>query len=220
MVIIIKKKYIIILLILLTIPIIFIRIIDNYFSPKTHEYIYNQTQVLVSNTFSSLLTESIVPYISEQEMFKVNYKDQNKVSSVILNTTLINNILDKVYILMENNFQDNLDNFFKNLEIPIGSLISKTIFAGKGHIIDIPIIPIGAYFVDIITKKEAIGINSQVLEVYIVIKVTVETIIPFNPVTNEITSNFLLASSIIQGDVPNYYYASNSNESFPYVPSI
>jgi sporulation protein YunB len=219
MVIIIKKKYIIILLTILTIPLVLIRVIDNYFSPKTNEYIYNQTKVLVSNTFSSLLNESITPYLNDQELVKISYKDTSSVSGVILNTEVFNKILGKVYILLENTFQNNMDNFFKNLEIPIGSLVSKTIFAGRGHLIDIPIIPLGAYSVDLKTDCEVLGINSHLLEVYIEIKVVVETIIPFNPLTNEITSKFLLASHVIQGEVPNYYYASNSSESFPYIPS-
>ena len=205
---------------MLTIPILLIRIIDNYFSPKTNEYIYNQTKILVSNTFSNLINETIMPYITEQELVKITYKEQNNVSNVILNTELFNKILSKVYILMEQSFQTNMTNFFKDLEIPIGSLISKTIFAGHGHIIDIPITPMGSYKADLKTKTNEIGINNQMLEIYLEIEIDVETIIPFNPMTHTITSSFLLSSFIIQGEVPNYYYASNSNESFPYIPNI
>ena len=207
-------------MIILIIPIILIQAIDNYFSPKTNEYIYNQTKVLVSNTFSTLINDSIMPYINEEQLVDITYQGEQNVSNVILNTVLFNKILSKVYILMENTFQTNMNNFFHDLEIPIGSLISKTIFAGRGHIIDIPITPIGSYNVDLKTKSNTIGINSQMLEVYLEIEVDVETIIPFNPMTHTIISNFLLCSFIIQGEVPNYYYASNNNESFPYIPNI
>lgn len=152
---------------MLTIPILLIRIIDNYFSPKTNEYIYNQTKILVSNTFSNLINETIMPYITEQELVKITYKEQNNVSNVILNTELFNKILSKVYILMEKSFQTNMTYFFKDLEIPIGSLISKTIFAGHGHIIDIPITPMGSYKADLKTKTNEIGINNQMLEIYL-----------------------------------------------------
>ena len=189
-----KKKYIIFLLIIIVIPIILIRIIDNYFSPKTNEYIYNQTKILVSNTFSSLINEAIMPYIDEQKLVQITYKEQNNVSNIILNTQLFNKILNKVYILMENNFQSNMTNFFKDLEIPIGCLISKTIFAGHGHIIDIPITPIGSYKADVKTKTNEIGLNSQMFEVYLEIEIDVETIIPFNPMIHTITSSFLLFS--------------------------
>lgn len=215
-----KKKYFIFLIVLLIIPILTIRVIDNYFSPKTNEYIYNQTKILVSNTFSGLINKSIMPYIEEQELVKITYKENSNVSNVVLNTELFNKILSKVYILMENNFQSNMTNFFKDLEIPIGSLISKTIFAGHGHLIDIPITPIGSYKVDLKTTTNELGINSQMLEVYLEIEIDVETIIPFNPMVHTITSNFLLSSFIVQGEVPNYYYASGSDESFPYVPNI
>lgn len=208
------------LILLLIIPIVLIQIIDNYFGPKTNEYIYNQTKVLVSNTFSSLINESIMPYIDQEHLVEITYKEEDNVSNVILNTVLFNKILSKVYTLMENTFQTNMNNFFHDLEIPLGSLISKTIFAGRGHIIDIPITPIGAYNVDLKTSTKTIGINSQALEVYLEIEIDVETIIPFNPMTHKITSSFLLCSFIIQGEVPNYYYASSNNESFPYIPNI
>ena len=207
-------------MLLLVIPILLIQIIDNYFGPKTNEYIYNQTKVLVSNTFSKLLNESIIPFIDKEELVYINYKESKEVNSVILNTSLYNEILGKTYILLENNFQNNMENFFKELEIPIGSLISKTVFAGRGHIIDIPIIPIGSYKVDLKTESIELGINSQKLEVFIEIDIDVETIIPFNPMTHNIKSRFLLSSIVVQGNVPNYYYASNSGDSFPYVPNV
>ena len=218
MVIVIKRKYIFLLIIILVIPILLIQVIDNYFGPKTNEYIYNQTKVLVSNTFNNLLNQSIVPYINEEELVFINYKETKEVNSIILNTALFNEILGRIYTLLENTFKDNMDNFFKDLEIPIGSLISKTVFAGKGHIIDIPIIPIGSYKVDLKTDTKEYGINSQQLEVYIDIEVDVETIIPFNPMTHSINARFLLASIIVQGDIPNYYYASSVDKSFPYIP--
>ena len=158
--------------------------------------------------------------IDKDELIYINYNSSNQVNSVVLNTPLYNEVLGNVYILMEHIFQNNMEEFFKDLEIPIGSLISKTIFAGKGHIIDIPIIPIGSYSVDLKTKSIELGINSQQLEVYLEIQIDVETIIPFNPIVHHINSEFLLTSFLIQGNIPNYYYASGEQKTFPYVPDV
>ena len=112
-----------------------------------------------------------------------------------------------------------MNNYFNDLNIPIGSLISKNLFAGRGMNIKIPVIPIGSYSADLKTKSKSIGINTSVIEVVVEVIFNIETIVPLNKQTNTIQNEFLLSSIVIQGEVPNYYYASDSNESFPYVPS-
>ena len=84
--------------------------------------------------------------------------------------------------------------------------------------IKIPVIPIGSYSADLKTKSKSIGINTSVIEVVVEVIFNIETIVPLNKQTNTIQNEFLLSSIVIQGEVPNYYYASDSNESFPYVP--
>ena len=212
-----KKKFIVFLLLLILISLGIVKLIDNYYSETTKNYIYNESQIVVYNTLNSIVSEAISPYLNE-ELLYVNTVN-NLVSNVIINTNQNNKILKAVHNKLNTLFNTNLNNSFKSLKIPIGSLISKNIFAGKGFIIDIPIKPIGSYSVDLKTKSKAQGINTSLLEVILNISFSIQTIIPLNINTNTVSCEFILSSVLVQGEVPNYYYASNSNESFPYIPN-
>lgn len=212
-----KKKFIVFLLLLILLSLGIVKLIDNYYSETTKNYIYNESRIVVYNTLNSIVSEAISPYLNE-ELLYVNTVN-NLVSNVIINTNQNNKILKAVHNKLNTLFNTNLNNSFKSLKIPIGSLISKNIFAGKGFIIDIPIKPIGSYSVDLKTKSKAQGINTSLLEVILNISFSIQTIIPLNINTNTVSCEFILSSVLVQGEVPNYYYASNSNESFPYIPN-
>ena len=212
-----KKKFIVFLLLLILLSLGIVKLIDNYYSETTRNYIYNESQIVVYNTLNSIVSEAISPYLNE-ELLYVNTVN-NLVSNVIINTNQNNKILKAVHNKLNTLFNTNLNNSFKSLKIPIGSLISKNIFAGKGFIIDIPIKPIGSYSVDLKTKSKTQGINTSLLEVILNISFSIQTIIPLNINTNTVSCEFILSSVLVQGEVPNYYYASNSNESFPYIPN-
>lgn len=211
------KKVIIIVISILLVFFMFIKVVDTYYSETTRKYIYNETKNLVSNNINSLISKSISPYL-EEELVYINYQDK-VVSNVIINTPLYNKILKNIHNELNKIFDNNMNNYFNDLNIPIGSLISKNLFAGRGMNIKIPVIPIGSYSADLKTKSKSIGINTSVIEVVVEVIFNIETIVPLNKQTNTIQNEFLLSSIVIQGEVPNYYYASDSNESFPYVPS-
>ena len=211
------KKVIIIVISILLVFLMFIKVVDTYYSETTRKYIFNETKNLVSNNINSLISKSISPYL-EEELVYINYQDK-VVSNVIINTPLYNKILKNIHNELNKIFDNNMNNYFNDLNIPIGSLISKNLFAGRGMNIKIPVIPIGSYSADLKTKSKSIGINTSVIEVVVEVIFNIETIVPLNKQTNTIQNEFLLSSIVIQGEVPNYYYASDSNESFPYVPS-
>ena len=210
------KKILIFLIVVFVLFLMFVKIIDNYYSETTKSYIYNETKLMVSNNINNLITNSISPFLDE-ELVYVNYQN-NLVSDVIINSNLFNKILKNIHNELNNLFINNIDNYFKDLSIPIGSLISKNLFVGKGISLKVPIKPIGSYKADLKTKTKSLGINTSMLEVVIEVEFNIETIVPLNIQNNIISNEFLLSSIVIQGEVPNYYYASDSVESFPYVP--
>lgn len=211
-----KKRFIFFLAIMMIISMIILKTIDNYYSRTTKDYIYNETKIVVYNTLNTIISEAISPFLTD-DLILVS-KSDDRVSNVIINSNLNNQILKAVHNKLSEEFHNNLEQSFNTLMIPIGSLISKNIFAGKGFNVKIPIKPIGSYSVDLKTRSYTQGINTSILEVVLVIAFNVQTIIPMNVTTNIVQNEFLLSSVLIQGDVPNYYYASSNNESFPYVP--
>ena len=149
-------------------------------------------------------------------MVNINYNQSTNVSDVIINTNLINQLLLNTNTTLENNFKTNNEYI---LEVPLGTLISENLFAGKGRIIKIPIIQTGTFITDITTDTKEFGINSSKVDIYLNVNFDCLAVIPFNQNILNIDYQFLLGSFVIMGDVPNYYYASSNKESFPYIPN-
>ena len=53
------------------------------------------------------------------------------------------------------------------------------------------------------------GINNALFELYLKVDIEVDTVIPLRKDEINFTTNILLASQIIQGEIPYYYYSGN-----------
>lgn len=210
------KKILICLIICFLIILIIIKILDNYYSEKTKEYIYVQTKEVIQKNLTQTINKGIINYLDSDELLDINYNADTNVSDVIINTKIINNILTNTASLLEKSFQEDSEYI---LEIPIGTLISENLLAGKGKIIKIPIVQKGSFITDILTDTKEFGINSYQVDLYLNINFNYLAIIPFNQNTLNIDYKFLLGSFVIMGEVPNYYYASSTDKSFPYIPN-
>ena len=86
----------------------------------------------------------------------------------------------------------------------------KAIFSNSGPNISIKAIPISSYKSNIYTKTKSLGINNSNFEVYVNIKIDVQTLIPLKEQSINYESNVLLGSILIQGEIPYYYYYSGT----------
>lgn len=210
------------MLFLLTIIVIFpttiIIIADNYYSDRTTMYIGKQIEMSSTRMFQSVVHKNVLNNVDVKELVYINYNEISNVSSVIINTKLVNQILLDANIVLSQIFYEHLDEYFVDLEIPIGTMFSKSLFAGMGPSIKIPITPVGSYKVDILTNTVPYGINNSLIELYLSIDVDIEALIPLQKTKFPSSTKIIILSQLIQGEIPKYYYSSNSGESFPYIP--
>lgn len=219
MVFIIKKiKIFTLLFIIILIPTIVIVIADNYYSDRTTMYIGKQIEMSSSKMFQNVVNQNILKDIDTNKLVSITYNETSNISSVIINTKLVNQILIDANNVLSEVFYDHLDEYFTDLEIPLGTLFSKSIFSGKGPVIKIPITPVGSYKVDILTNTVSYGINNSLIELYLSINVDIEALIPLQKTLFPSETKIIILSQLIQGEIPKYYYSSNSDESFPYIP--
>ncbi len=214
-----KVKLIVILLVVLVLPVIAFSIADNYFSDRTNMYIEKRVQTFSTIVLNEAINEGVLNNIEMSEIMTINYKQETSVSTVILNTKMINQIINDTIKIVDNIVNNHLDKHFPPLEIPLGTLISKAILANKGPDVVIPIIPIVAYSTDVLTNTTEYGINNCLFEVYIYIKMEIEALVPLQKQTIMTENKIILVSELLQGEVPRYYYSSGGVPSFPYIPN-
>lgn len=210
------KKLIVCLISILLFILFIVKVLDNYYSPKTEEYIYLNSKDLIQKSITKTISQGILKYIDSDMLINTSYNKNTNVSDVVINSKMVNEILLQTNQLLDMTFKKETEYL---LEIPIGTLISKNLFSGIGKKIKIPIVQSNTYISDIKTNTEEFGINSTKVEIYLNIKFDCLALIPFNHKTLNIDYNFLIGSFIIMGQVPNYYYASSDDKSFPYIPN-
>jgi sporulation protein YunB len=213
-----KIKILVIVCLIIFIPLIIVSFADNYYSDRTTMYIGKQIELASTKTLQEVINRNVLNEVNSNELVNINYSDTSNISSVIINTKLVNNILNDAYNVMDEVFNNHLEEYFVDLEIPLGTLVSKSIFSGMGPNIKIPITPVGSYKLDILTNTISYGINNSLIELYLKINVDIEALIPLQKEKFPTETKIIILSQVIQGEVPKYYYSSNGDASFPYIP--
>ncbi len=198
------KKSLIILLILST-PVIALVFIDNYFSEKSELYIQNEVKTVVTDILSDAIKESIV--VNNNELLKFKYDTEGNINSLYIDSNETNQILSSFnksisYLLKLGTLEESIE----EISLPLGMLISRSLFTSIGPDIKIEVLPITSYKTDIVTDLTNYGINNTLFEMYLNLQIIVETIIPLKQTKIEYNTSILLASQILQGEIPYYYY--------------
>lgn len=214
----IKLKKLIIILLVILIPISILVVIDNYFSERSRIYVEKEVITVISNSLTTSLEKPIQDSLFSSPMLLYQYDKNEVIKGIYIDSNVINQILINVnQSLKEALDKGVLEKEITNIEIPLGSLISKSVFANVGPNVPIKILPISFYKTDIVTNMKPYGINNVLFEVYLNIKIEVDTIIPLRKDEINFSTNILLVSQLLQGEVPYYYYSGDGTiEALPH----
>lgn len=192
--------------------------IDNYFSSRSKIYIEKEVMTVVSNTITKSLDKSIQDNIFQNELLFYQLDKENVIKGIYINSKAINAILISVNKSI-NELLDKrtLEQEIQDISIPLGLLVSKSLFTNIGPNVKINVLPISFYKTDIITNMKSFGINNALFEVYLTVLIEIDTIIPLNKNHIAFSTNILLASQILQGEIPYYYYSGGGTiEALPH----
>lgn len=214
----IKLKKLIIILLVILIPISILVVIDNYFSERSRIYVEKEVITVISNSLATSLEKPIQDSLFSSPMLLYQYDKNEVIKGIYIDSNVVNQILINVnQSLKEALDKGVLEKEITNIEIPLGSLISKSVFANVGPNVPIKILPISFYKTDIVTNMKPYGINNVLFEVYLNIKIEVDTIIPLRKDEINFSTNILLVSQLLQGEVPYYYYSGDGTiEALPH----
>ncbi len=155
------------------------------------------SQKIMANAFNNVVT--------------IRTDNQGKITMVQSNTAEMNKLAFEMSIMI----QDQLKSAgLSEIKIPIGSIFGSQIFANTGPDININIKPAGSVNVDFKTEFDQAGINQTRFTVYLIVKTTVQIIVPLASNSIEVSSHIPVVETIIVGDVPeNYINLPGNNQS-------
>ena len=192
------KKFLLLFFIFL-IPILLLTMIDNYFSKKSDLYIEKEVTTIISD----ILAESI----EKNNISNYKYNTDGKISSIYIDSTKTSKIISSMNLTLSKLLRDGtIEESVKDINMPLGMLVSRALFTTLGPDIKIEVLPVSSYQTDIYTNLVDYGINNSLFELYLKVNIKVETIIPLKTSQIDYNTNLLLSSIVIQGEVPYYYY--------------
>lgn len=183
-----------------------VRLVNDYFSDRTKTYMINKGKLYTQNYLEKAIRESVVNDLDIDSMYYINKKDE-EVNQVLINTAQINKILSEVNKTLNINIKS-LNN--ETIALPLTIIFGETLFSTIGPNINLKIIPVGSYTCDVMSDVKEYGINNSLFEIYILVKLKVETIIPLRNSETDVECKIPLVVQILQGNVPRYYYNTKS----------
>ena len=105
----------------------------------------------------------------------------------------------------------------QGIGIPLGSIIGGEIFAGRGPVITIKIIPVGSITSEFVSEFQTAGINQTRHRIYLKATSNIRIIIPRANSSVQVVSQVPISESIIVGSVPHSYVNVDDPNQVPLV---
>lgn len=183
-----------------------IKFVNGYFSDRIEVYINNKGTLYTQSYLEEAIRESVVNNLDIDSMYYISKKDE-EVNQVLISTSKINQILSEVNKTLNINLK-RLNN--ETISIPIGIVFGDAIFSQVGPNINLKIMPVGSFTCDVMSDVKEYGINNSLFEIYIKVALKIETLIPLRNSEADVICKIPLVIQILQGNVPRYYYNTDS----------
>lgn len=167
-----------------------------------------ENKLLLKDAFSYLVREDV----SIDSLLKVNKNSKDEIVDVAFDIKGATKILSLITGYINSNLES--ENFFGyRLDVPIGIVSGNPILMNLG-----PRFPIKVEIEDVAvgnvrTKIREFGINNALLEIYIEVSIDFQTIYPFATIEDKSSYEALIASSVIEGAVPDIFSGAINSKS-------
>lgn len=197
-----QKKTLKKILILILIILIIMKLLFDYINPMFETLCYLRAKLIAAQIVNEKTKESIEK-IDYNDLITVIRDNNGNISMVKANVLAINRISAELTI----DIQEGLQNEEQTLiYIPFGSIFGNQILSNFGPKIPVKINPSGVVTTDFKSKFEVAGINQTIHRIYLYTVCRVNIVTPIKTITNEISSEIMVAESVIVGPVPDSYY--------------
>ena len=196
----------------------FVYLIDKRLNVVLKKYVDNEvdrfTHNIVSRAVADLIDSRDYDDLLINNMGKISYN--TKVMNKLVNNVSIH-LQDKLMELelgsvddyfMSNSIRNGKYNKVKNgilTEISIGSIRGSSLFANISPTVPIKLMFMGQVNCDVDIKTKEYGINNLMIEVFLIVKIKEQIVMPLSSKKKEIVIREPLSIDIVKGEIPSYY---------------
>ena len=162
-------------------------------------------------TANTIITNSIEKSLKGSTYDFINIKrDGDTITSIETNSTAVNEI--------QNQIKNNINQSFKSIEdnkvsVPLGTLSGIIFFSGRGPKVNMELHQIGAVDTEINSEFQSAGINQTKHRIWLSVNVELSAVLPLKSTDINVHNDYLIAETIIVGNVPDTYLGINRENS-------
>ena len=154
-----------------------------------------------------LMTDSIAQVLEEtdcqdNDFIEIVYDDNGNVIAVETLSAQINQLQSTLLSAVQTKL-DACRN--TELEVSLGTTTGIWLFAGRGPHVSVRLMPIGNASITLVSELESAGINQTCHTIRAEVKAEVQAAALFSRTTAEVTFQYLIAETMIVGNVPETY---------------
>lgn len=153
----------------------------------------------VHNAVLAVLKEEDIDY---SDLISLKYKSNGELASLETNTVMINILQSKISLAVNNELKV-LSEY--KLSFPVGTLSGVTFLYGKGPNLEFKIQPVGSLSTEFISGFSSAGLNQTAHKIILKIGTSTNAIVPLYQKKFDMVIEFLVADTIIVGDIPESY---------------
>jgi len=194
------KKFIITILLII---VIIIGSVDLSLRPSINKALDYQSRIITTNIMadvtSQVLGEMNIDYGS---IVRINKNSNGEILGIETDVNTVN----KIKALLTSKITSELNNQKTYpYTISLGSLLGNNYLSGRGPAISLRIEPTGYLKSETVSKFTCVGINQTLHQIILNMTADITTIVPLHNSTTIISTNFIIAETVIVGDIPQYY---------------
>lgn len=165
-----------------------------------------QAEHFARKTAEEAVSGAVAEYLAEKnfsysDFAAVLYDENGHPASVEAIPVNINRVQSELTLLIRKKLSNMSDSFYR---IPAGSLTGSYVLAGRGPDIKIRICPAEKVSVRLKSSFDSAGINQTTHRISAVVKTEIRSALPIYSFDTEVEFEFLLAETVIIGNVPDY----------------
>ncbi len=177
------------------------------YQKKVNPMLEGMARAMVDNVASNTINEAIDAQIADGNIdynrLVLFEKDLNgRITAIKTNMTEVNRLKTQILDILNDTL---LEISTDKLSIPIGNLILPELFSGRGPGIPLMVLSISTSDASFRNAFTSAGINQTCHQIILIVEVAMTVLLPTETINVAVTSEMVVAETIIVGDVPTTY---------------
>jgi sporulation protein YunB len=175
-----------------------------------------QTKVFATKTINdAILAELAREGVEYEDMVRLSYNSSGDITSIQSNMMEINRLKAQITKAV----LETLENMGSaSIWVPLGTLLGNEFTSGRGPMVEIKIYPTGYVQTEIYSQFTSAGINQTNHQIFLGTSIQMMAAIPGYRIKCETSTSFLIAQTVIVGNIPDTYI--QLGESSPFISKL